>query len=138
MAVTQYKQSLRDLPKTNFAPKTYMGTTHAWKRSSASYSDRATARLATKVKTSMWRYRLDGAKILQDDAGRWHVVHEGWSHGMFDDVARAIDWLGCVDRDARNALYARYGRKIRQITQLPFAKFFKSSTGSYTKPATFC
>ena len=124
MAVTQYKQSLRDLPKTNFAPKTYMGTTHAWKRSSASYSDRATARAATSKANVKWRgYFEGGAKILQDAHGRWHVCHGGWSHGMFDDVARAIDWMGCIDRDARNALYARYGRKIRQVTQCPFYSF---------------
>jgi len=96
---------------------------------SVSRSSRAIARARSEAATSMWRYRLDaGAKVLCDDAGKWHVVHEGWSHGMFDDIARAIDYLGCADRDARNALYAQYGRKIRQVTQRPFADFFASVT----------
>ena len=96
-------------------------------RPTVSRAARALAREVSECATSMWRYRLDGgAKILRDDDGRWHVVFEGWSHGMFDDVARAIDWLGCIDRDARNALYARYGRKIRQFTQCPFSRFYTS------------
>ena len=104
-----------------------------------SRSARAEARDRSEFKTSMWRYRLDGgAKLLQDAAGRWHLVVDGWSHAMFADICRAVDYLGCVDRDARNALYARYGRQVRQLTQLPFAEFFSASTGTHIRPATFC